>query len=111
METFERRNEIWEVLRIRKYDTVKNLANEFHVSERTIRRDIHIISLKKPIYTLTGKYGGVFVIEGPEKARCLNNKEKELLTKIFIYAKNTPGVFNELELNVLEKLISDSPKK
>jgi len=35
-----------------------NLAFEFGVSERTIRRDIDALSLVAPIYTQAGRYGG-----------------------------------------------------
>lgn len=31
---------------------------EFEVSERTISRDIEELSLTKPIYTKSGRYGG-----------------------------------------------------
>ena len=49
----------------RRSETIRNLAFEFEVSERTIRRDIDILSLNEPIYTQVGRYGGgVYVEEG-----------------------------------------------
>ena len=48
----------------RRHETIKNMAQEFDVSERTIRRDIEFLSLSQPIYTQPGRYkGGVYVTE------------------------------------------------
>lgn len=61
----ERRSEIMKLLCRRRSETIRNLAFEFEVSERTIRRDIEILSLNEPIYTQVGRYGGgVYVEEG-----------------------------------------------
>ena len=63
--TAERRSEIMKLLCRRRSETIRNLAFEFEVSERTIRRDIEILSLNEPIYTQVGRYGGgVYVEEG-----------------------------------------------
>lgn len=65
MRVAERRREIMNKLCLRRYDAVSNLAVEFGVSERTIRRDIDILSATEPIYTQPGRYsGGVYVVEG-----------------------------------------------
>ena len=65
MGSAERRNAIVKVLCRRRYDKIGNLAMEFGVSERTIRRDIEILSLTEPIYTQTGRHhGGVYVVDG-----------------------------------------------
>ncbi len=62
--TSERRIAIMRVLCQRRYDTVRNLAYEFSVSERTIMRDIEVLSVTEPIYTKRGKYGGgVYVVD------------------------------------------------
>lgn len=64
MGTAERRAEIMRVLCHRRHETVSNLASEFGVSQRTILRDIEVLSLTEPIYTQRGKYGGgVYVTE------------------------------------------------
>lgn len=49
-----------------RYDKIENLASEFGVSERTIRRDIMILSVyeRKPIYAVQGKYVGGVITEG-----------------------------------------------
>ena len=60
----ERRNAIIQALGRRRYDKISNLASEFGVSERTIRRDIEILSLTEPIRTEAGRYsGGVYVLD------------------------------------------------
>ena len=43
--------------------TVKELAQRLGVSERTILRDIEILSLTKPIYTVGGRGGGVYILD------------------------------------------------
>ena len=48
----ERRQEILEVLCERRHESVENLATEFGVNERTIRRDLEYMTLSYPIYTV-----------------------------------------------------------
>lgn len=65
MGTAQRRQLILKALRRRRHDTVSNLAAEFEVSERTIRRDIEILSLDEAIYTVPGRYaGGIYMLDG-----------------------------------------------
>ena len=54
----ERREAILEVLCIRRRDTYRNLAFEFHVSRETIRQDIAALMCSYPIETVRGRYGG-----------------------------------------------------
>jgi len=54
----ERRQRLIEVLCQRRQDTMANLAEEFGVNERTIRRDIEALTLSYPIDTICGRYGG-----------------------------------------------------
>ena len=64
MRPFERKIEILKILHYRKKETIRNLANEFGVSMRTIRRDIEEISLRFPVYTVQGKYnGGIYLMD------------------------------------------------
>lgn len=79
----ERRQEILEVLCERRHDSVENLANEFGVGERTIRRDIEYLSLSYPIYTTQGKGGGIHVSDGYKFGKkYLTDKQSELLEKL-----------------------------
>lgn len=84
MGTTERRNAILKALCRRRYETIPNLANEFEVSERTIRRDIEVLSYTEPIYTQTGRHaGGVYVVEGYHMDRMyMSEEEMGVLCKI-----------------------------
>lgn len=84
MGTAERRNAILKVLCRRRYETVGNLAAEFEVSERTIRRDIEILSYTEPIYTQSGRHaGGVYVVDGYHPDRMyMSEEEIAILQKI-----------------------------
>lgn len=80
----ERRMAIIKALCIRRKDTIKNLAAEFGVSERTIRYDIERLSLTFPLITTQGKYsGGVSVIDGYYIGmRYLNSDQQALLERL-----------------------------
>ena len=52
------RKQILDLLCQRRRDTVQNLATEFGVCERTIRRDIEELTLTYPLETARGRYGG-----------------------------------------------------
>jgi len=80
----ERRMEIMEVLCQRRHDTMKNLAFEFGVTERTIRNDISILSLSYPLETIRGRYGGgVKVMDGFFMNRkYLKPEQKDLLERL-----------------------------
>ena len=79
----ERRQEILEVLCERRRESVENLATEFGVNERTIRRDIEYMPLSYPIYTVPGKGGGVYVSDGYRLGKkYLTDKQAELLEEL-----------------------------
>lgn len=70
MEASERRAAMLKLLCRHRHETIKNLAYEFGVSERTVRRDIEVLSYSEPIYTQPGKYGGgVYVTENYQMDR------------------------------------------
>ena len=98
MSTFERRIEILRLLRLRKFEKIGNLAFQFSVSEKTIRRDICALSLIANIYTKQGSYyGGVYYLDETN----LSIKEKiSLLRKLERYC--TPE-----EQSTLSKIIKD----
>lgn len=61
----ERRQQLLEVLCLRRHDTYSNLAREFGVSERTICRDVAVLMCAYPIETVCGRFGGgVRVLNG-----------------------------------------------
>lgn len=59
MTATERRQEIMNVLVLRRHETVANLVAEFGACDRTIRSDITALSLQYPLETVTGPHGGV----------------------------------------------------
>ena len=58
VDAVERRQQILELLCQRRKDTMQNLAAELGVSERTIRRDVEILTRSYPLETVCGRYGG-----------------------------------------------------
>lgn len=108
MGTAERRNAIMKVLCRRRHETIGNLASEFGVSERTIRRDIEALSYNEPIYTQTGRYaGGVYVVDGYSIDRMYMSKEElQILANLYECAKASHVChLTHHELNVLNQTI------
>lgn len=89
METAERRKAIMKILCRRRHEHIRNLAKEFGVSERTIRRDIEALSYTEPIYTQTGRYyGGVYVVDGYTIDRMyMATHETMVLLKLYKFAQ------------------------
>ena len=84
MGTAERRLEIMKVLCKRRYETMTNLAEEFSVSTRTIKRDIDVLTFSMPLYIKSGRYdGGVYVDEDYTMDRMyMTCEEINLLIKV-----------------------------
>ena len=83
MTSNERRNALLEILYMRRFETLENLAFEFGVSKRTIRYDIEILSLTYPIYTVQGNGGGIHVDEKYRLGKSyLKDEQKELLERL-----------------------------
>lgn len=115
MGTAERRRLLLEILSRKRQVNIDSLASEFGVSKRTIRRDIEILSLSEPIYTETGRYGGVFVVEGYDVNKFyLSYDEEDLFRKIIRMAECQDVCdLNKNEIEMIKKLISTytKPKK
>ncbi len=109
--TAERRSEIMKILCRRRTETIRNLASEFGVSERTIRRDIEVLSLNEPIYTQSGRYGcGVYVAEGYSMTRMyMSDEELTLLHKLSELA-DKQSLLNDSEKYVLHSIINSYTK-
>ncbi len=107
----ERRKEILIALCRRRHDTVNNLAFEFGVSARTIRRDIEVLSLKEPIYTRTGRYGGgIYVMDGYYIDRMyISDEESEVLVKVLNFAVSQ-AVLDSDEVQILGHIIEKYTK-
>ncbi len=65
----ERRERILRLLMLREKWTMRELAQELGVAERTVIRDIGALSLSKPICVDTGRRGGVYLIERKSLSR------------------------------------------
>lgn len=64
MGAHDRRLAIWNTLCYRRQETVAHLAEEYHVSRRTIYYDIEILSLIYPIEAIHGRYcGGIKIAD------------------------------------------------
>ena len=64
MALYERRRQLIYILYERRFDTVANLASEFCVCKHTIARDVQVLSLEYPIFTKSGRCGGVYIPDG-----------------------------------------------
>ncbi|MBQ8146980.1 MAG: HTH domain-containing protein [Clostridia bacterium] len=92
MGVFERRNQLMQILSQRRLETSSRLATALGVSKRTIMRDVDALSLDFPIGTLSGRYGGVYLMKG--------------------YRYNSYGYYlNEEQTKILENLISGVEKE
>lgn len=59
----DRRAEMMSFLFEHRHTTYDHLAQEFHVSRRTVQNDIQILMCSYPILTLRGRYGGGVKLE------------------------------------------------
>lgn len=77
------RNRILEILYLKKFEMIENLANEFNVCRRTIERDIVVLSCLYPIFTSRGVHGGVFLGKHfKAEIRYMTSKQIALLEKL-----------------------------
>ncbi len=60
----ERRQLVLEAISDRRQVKLDDLAADFGVSERTIRRDVELLSCSYPIFTVQGGGGGVRAMDG-----------------------------------------------
>lgn len=107
MGTAERRGAILKALCRRRYETINNLATEFGVSERTIRRDVEVLSYSEPIYTQPGRHGGIYVVDGYRMDRMyMSEEETGVLCKIRDNAlAESVGLLLPGEYEILERMI------
>ncbi len=110
MSPMDRRQEILEVLRLRRYDTYANLAQEFGVSKETIRHDILALMCSNPIETVRGRHGGgVYMLgncgssNGSQKNAALNPRQIALLQEL---RKSLSGDNLEIMDSILDEFAS-----
>lgn len=87
--TAERRVAILEFLCVRRTSSLSELANEFNVSERTIKTDLQVLTCSYPVYTTQGRGGGVHIMDGYKLGmKYLSASQTEFLERI---SKNLTG--------------------
>ena len=109
MRAAERRSEIMKILCRRRYESISNLASEFGVSQRTIQRDIEVMSFTNPIYTKCGRYGGgVYLVDGFSADRIyMKDDELDVLKKLSVLADQNQDMLLPEEKRILRALIAN----
>ena len=79
--TTERRQNILEYIDERRRVNIRDIADEFGISERTARTDVLILSCSYPIYTAQGHGGGVAAADGWYLSRRYLKEEQETLLR------------------------------
>lgn len=113
MTAVERRVALLKLICRRRFETVSNLAAEFGVSERTIRRDINVLMQTESIYTQQGRYGGgVYVVDTYTIDRMyFNDDELHILTKMLDCVTNSCVCqLSQREKDIMKKFIADYTK-
>ena len=98
----------------RGYVTMRALADELGVSQRTIQRDIDAISIEIPVFTKRGKHGGGVYIEESYRAGRphLSAEESALLYKVADVLKTVRcGAWTVEDQNALLALLEKISKK
>ena len=63
MQTEQRREKMLRILAMRGRTTASELAAELEVSERTIYRDLSVLSTSRPVSAICGRYGGIYITD------------------------------------------------
>lgn len=101
MNTAHRREEIINLLIIRRHTTAGELAQEFGVSIRTIQYDIQALSPVYPIYTKQGENGGIFMRDDYRPySNTLTLDEVDALKELYGREK---GLHKEILYGILKK--------
>ena len=101
MGTSERRNEIIRLLVCRRKTTIRELSDEFGVSEHTIQRDIGNLVLEHPIKQTSGNTGGISVPEWYHPyRRVLSDEQAKILRSLLPKS-------DERQATVLKQLIAE----
>ena len=111
MSAVERRFELIRALCRRRHETIANLAVEFGVSERTIRRDIDGLSTIIPVYIKPGRCGGIFIIEDYTMDRIyMSDDEIKLLKKLRNVIREYSELLDKQDREHLDRIIKTYTK-
>lgn len=94
-----RRAKILELLNLRRFDTMQNLADEFGVSWKTIQHDIKILETDYPLNTTRGNGGGVAFREGYYLV------QRHLTAKQVRALKNAMGLADPSDREILQSVL------
>lgn len=115
MSATERRERLIRYLCMNGITTSKELARELEVSERTILRDVSLLSRNKPITTIAGKEGGIYITDY-KRIHLLYLKDEEIILLEKIHSNldlSIREILSPDEISLLYNMISlyKSPKK
>ena len=78
----ERQRRLLEIISVRRYETIPNLAEELGVSRYTIMRDLDEVTAIASFYTVAGRYGGgVYAVDGWYYSRTYFTADQEALLR------------------------------
>ena len=81
----DRRIAVLEMLCGQRHVNIANLMFEFNVSRSTVIRDLQVLSISHPIFTIPGNGGGIYIAEGYHLGRkYLKSYQEALLKKLLI---------------------------
>ena len=84
MTAIDRRNEIIRILVGRRHATMKQLADELNVTDRTIRTDITILTVDYPLETVRGNGGCVKLADWYHPHKNIFSQEQQNLLINFL---------------------------
>lgn len=107
MNAADRRNRLIRILMLRGHVTIGELATELEVSERTVMRDVDALSITTPIFTVAGRYGGIYIDQHYlQNQPHLKDYELTLLKKIIYEVEQASACsLNDEEIKVLKDMI------
>lgn len=101
MTTNERRAEIMRILTARRHETMGRLAAELHVTDRTIRSDITVLTVDYPLETQRGNGGCVKLADWYHPYRnTLSEEQQQVLSRLV-------NICDEHQANVLRQMLSE----
>ena len=97
----ERRAEIMRILVGRRHETMRQLAAELGVTDRTVRSDITILTADYPLETNRGNGGGVEVAEWYHPHKNILSREQEVVLTQMLDKADEP------QRKVLESMLAE----
>ena len=103
----DRREHLIRILILRGHATLSELSTELGVSQRTVMRDVDALSIRVPIYTVAGRYGGIYIDKHHlQNHTYLRANEISLLKKIvYSIEQHSFCSLNDEELKLLKNII------